>query len=218
MQRKISFAPGEYYHLYNRGVEKKNIFLDDRDYSRFQKMLYICNNSKPVVFKTIQGLPLDKIERSDRNIAIGAYTLMPNHVHILVKETKENGLSNFMSKLMTGYSMYFNKKYQRVGPLFQGRFKAEHVARDEYLKYMFAYIHLNPVKLIDPNWRERGLSHLQKTKNYLRKYKWSSCMDYLDIQREEKLILNTKEFPKYFKDKPSFANFLKDWLEFKSDF
>ena len=82
---------------------------------------------------------------------------MPNHFHILVKEKIENGISKFMGKLTTGYSMYFNKRYDRTGSLFQGVFKSVHADSDEYLKYLFAYIHLNPIKLINPEWKENGI-------------------------------------------------------------
>jgi len=157
MERKLTFSVGEYYHLYNRGVEKRNIFLEKRDSSRFQRLIYLANGTSPIRFSETEGQALNNIDRGDPLVAIGAYVLMPNHFHLLVKEVIENGLSKFMEKLATGYSMYFNKKHERVGPLFQGRFKGEHVDNDKYLKYLYAYIHLNPVKLIEPNWKKEGI-------------------------------------------------------------
>ena len=166
------FSEGEYYHVYNRGVDKRDIYLDNADRLRFNRLLHIANSTKPVVYKLVQRLPLDKVEVGERLVAIGAYCLMPNHFHLLVKEIKEGGITSFMEKLMTGYSKYFNKRNNRTGALFQGRFKAEHVDRDEYLKYLYAYIHLNPVKLIDSDWKEKGISNLSKAKKYFGEYPW----------------------------------------------
>ena len=150
MQRKFKFAPGEYYHIYSRGVDKRNIFLEDLDKDRFIKLIYACNSEKPVVFKTIQRLPLEEIDRGETIVDTGAYCLMPNHFHFLMREKKESGISAFLEKILTAYSKYFNKKYNRTGRLFESNFKAQHANDDNYLKYLFAYIHLNPVKNIEP--------------------------------------------------------------------
>jgi putative transposase len=212
MERKVRLAPGEYYHIYNRGVEKRVIFLDDSDKKRFIKLLYLANGTTPLVFKTVQGLPLDEVERGTRKLAVGAYVLMSNHFHILVKETQEGGITSFMEKLQTGYSMYFNKKNNRVGPLFQGTFKAEHINRDEHLKYLFAYIHLNPIKIIEPNWKEGGIKNIPLAESFLKKYTGSSYTEYIGGNREEKLIISSEEFPEYFSKLHNFKDFLKDWL------
>ena len=217
MQRKITFSEGEYYHIYNRGVEKRDIFSEPKDWRRFHRMLYVANGTKPVVYKTIQGYPLDKIERGEQLVAIGAYCLMPNHFHLLVKEISEGGISKFMEKLGTGYSMYFNKKYKRTGFLFQGNFKAEHVDSDEYLKYLFAYIHLNPVKLIEPTWKETGIREKKKAEEYLGRYLHSSYSDYMGKDREEKMILTKKEFPGYFTDPRDFSEYISDWLNYADE-
>ena len=216
MERKIKLAPGEYYHLYNRGVEKRSIFLDNSDRQRFVRLLYLTNGSVPVVFKSIQGRSLDQVEVGQKKVAIGSYVLMPNHFHILVKETNEGGVSSFMEKLQTGYSMYFNKKYERVGPLFQGRFKVEHIDRDEHLKYLFAYIHLNPVTLVEPRWKEKGIQNKQKVLGHLNTYLYSSYPEYVGVYREQKIILSPKEFPNYFLRKYDFEKFVEDWLECKN--
>ena len=139
---------------------------------------------------------------------------MPNHFHILVKEIVENGLSKYMEKLTTGYSMYFNKKYERVGPLFQGRFKGEHVDNDEYLKYLYAYIHLNPMKIIEPNWKEIGIKDKKRALKYISQYYYSSYGDYYGIKREEGAILSKNEFPLYFSKNHNFKLYINDWLTF----
>jgi len=217
MQRKIEISVGEFYHIYSRGVEKRNIFLDASDKERFHKLLYFANGERPYVFRLIQGQPLNAIEVGERKTAIGAYVLMPNHIHILVKETQEGGVSGFMEKLLTGYSMYFNKKYDRVGPLFQSRFKAQHANRDEYLKYLFAYIHLNPIKLFEPKWREKGIKDTVRAKKFLGQYQYSSYAEYAGKERSESIILSKKEFPDYFSEQDSFDDFLHDWLEFRDE-
>jgi putative transposase len=218
MNRKIVFSTDEYYHVYNRGVEMRDVFLANSDRIRFQELMFLCNSEKPIVHraaKEIQGSTLYQVDRGESLVSIGAYCLMPNHFHILVKEITEGGLVKFMQKLTTGYTMYFNKKQKRVGPLFQGRFKAEHVGRDEYLKYLFAYIHLNPVKLIEPDWKNVGIEDSVAAQQYLKEYDHSSYLDYLGTPREEQLILSRKDFPEYF-DKPhEFNDFINDWLEFR---
>lgn len=217
MERKFAFSVGEYYHIYNRGVEKRDIFMSPEDHTRFHKMLFVANGTKPVVFKTIQGRPLDIIETGEKIVAIGAYCLMPNHFHLLVKEIVEGGISIFMEKLSTGYSMYFNKKHDRTGALFQGKFKAEHVDSDEYLKYLFAYIHLNPVKLIEPIWKETGIRDKKKAEKYLLRHVHSSYLDYIGKEREERLILSKNEFPEYFHDTRDFSEYIADWLNYADE-
>jgi len=151
MSRILPFSTGEYYHIYNRGTEKRDIFLDKADYLRFIVLLYISNNIEAVHISNLreQGKFLRDIinlERKETLVDIGTYCLMPNHFHLLIKEKRAGGISEFMKKISTGYSMYFNKRYERTGRLFEGTFKSVHADSDEYLKYLFAYIHLNPIK------------------------------------------------------------------------
>lgn len=216
MNRKFQFSVGEFYHLYNRGSNKMPIFLDDSYKKRFIKLLFVCNSKKPVVFKTIQGLPLDEIDRGETLVDIGSYCLMPNHFHLLIREKMENGISLFMEKLSTAYSMYFNKKNERTGGLFEGTFKAIYANDDDYLKYLFTYIHLNPIKIIDPNWKEEGIKDKNKAKEFLREYVFSSYMDYLGADRPESGIINKQVFPDYFSTQQDFNYTINDWLSFKS--
>lgn len=212
MERKFNFSVDEFYHIYNRGNNKSIIFLNNSDKKRFQKLLYVCNSTEPVVFKTIQGLPLNKIKRGGTLVDIGAYCLMDNHFHLLLREKDEGGIAKFMSKLSTAYSMYFNKKNIRTGTLFEGVFKAQHADTDEYLKYLFAYIHLNPVKFIDPQWKEEGIKDMESARRLLSDYSYSSYQDYLINDRNEKSILSKEAFPGYFADKKEFEDFINDWL------
>ena len=135
MARNFEFAVGEYYHLYNRGTDKRDIFLHKGDYERFVGLLYLCNSEHPIHRSDYQSSTLTDIFRikvPKRIVAVGAYCLMPNHFHILVKEIKPNGISSFMQKFSTAYTMFFNKKYERTGALFESRFRARHVDNDRY--------------------------------------------------------------------------------------
>jgi len=208
--RKIKFSEGEYYHIYNRGVDKRSIFNDSNDYNKFIESLYCANSTEPIGKN--KGFPM--IIKGETLTYIGAWCLMPNHFHLLVKEKSEGGLSKFLSKLQTSYSMYFNSKYKRNGSLFQGMFKAEHLDEDGYLKYIYSYIHLNPVKLIQSDWKEKGLDDIEKTKEFLNNYKYSSHCDYLNLNRRETKILNKKVFPEYFESVDIFTDEIFSWLKF----
>ena len=214
MNRKFQFSIGEFYHLYNRGINKTPIFLDVFDKKRFIKLLFVCNSRKSVVFKSIQGQSLDEIDRGETLVDIGIYCLVPNHFHLLIKEKTENGISEFVKKVATGYSMYFNKKYERTGSLFEGPFKAKRIDTDEYLKYIFSYIHLNPIKIIDSQWKENKITDRVKAKNYLQKYPYSSYFEYIGGKRQEEKILEKDSFPEYFSQPKEFDDFINDWLSF----
>lgn len=213
--RKIAFVPGEYYHIYNRGNSKQEIFLDRQDYQRFVDLLFAANSSEKFNFAdSIKGISIYKQERNLRLVAIGAYCLMPNHFHILVTPLSEEGTTKFMQKLSTAYVMYFNTKYNRTGALFEGKFKAEHVNNDRHLKYLFSYIHLNPVKLIQKNWKEVGLIQKQKAVEFLKSYKYSSYADYLGENRPENIIISKSSFPGYFPDIGSFMKEIVTWINY----
>src|SRR3989344_3214113 len=145
--RKVPFAPGEYYHIYNRGNSKQTIFHDKADYDRFLKLLFLSNGEENFKVQFI-GKNIYEFNRGKELVHVGAYCLMPNHFHLLLTQAQDGGISKFIQKLSTGYSMYYNKKYERSGTLFEGKFKSQHAGEDNYMKYLFSYIHLNPIKLI----------------------------------------------------------------------
>jgi putative transposase len=217
-ERKVSFAHGEFYHLYNRGNSKQVIFKDGGDYQRFQQMLFAMNAVEGVTFRLIEREKMYKYDRGDLLVAIGAYCLMPNHFHILLTPLKEGGIQSFMQKLSTGYSMYFNKKYERTGGLFEGRFRAQHANSDEYLKYLFSYIHLNPLKLLQSNWKELGLKNVEGGKKYLDEYLFSSYPDFIEGNRPETNILEVAKFPNYFPQNISFIHEIQQWMNYQTLF
>lgn len=167
--------------------------------------MYICNTLKSIKLRDVG----ENFEREETIIDIGAYCLLPNHFHILVREKMEGGISKYMLKLMTGYSMYFNKKYERTGKLYEGVFKSIHANKDTYLKYLYSYIHLNPAKLIDKNWKENKNRNTDKLLKYVFSYPHSSIKEYTE---EKFSILNPTEFPTYFRKAIDHREELFEWL------
>ena len=213
--RTVNLVQGEYYHIYNRGNSKQKIFHDKEDYLRFISLLYISNTSESFNFYNLNrdtNFNIYEMERINLLVGIGAYCLMPNHFHILITEKVEGGISKFMQKLSTAYSMYYNKKHERTGGLFEGKFKSQHADTDHHLRYLFSYIHLNPIKIIQKDWKEKGIKNKKEIVNYLSKYPYSSYLDFIGEKRIQKKILNIEEFPKYFSNKNSFIKEIFEWL------
>lgn len=223
--RKVPLVEEEFFHIYNRGNNKQKIFFDEEDYSRFVKLLYLCNSIRnfnfrdDIIEKGINAWDFDRIETI---VHIGAWVLMPNHFHIYLTSSdstddghrgdKRNNITIFMGKLCTAYSKYLNKKYGRTGGLFEGIFKSSHVSDDTQAKYLFSYIHLNPVKLIDKDWKENGIKNKKATLEFLGDYKWSSYLDYKEADRSEFKILDIDKFPDYFPNEESFTREILDWI------
>jgi REP element-mobilizing transposase RayT len=145
--RKTPFVNNEIYHIYNRGIDKRIIFKDTSDYHRFLESIIELNTER-----TFGGLYLksflDKNNLSNTKnqnnlVEIVAYCLNPNHFHFIIKQIADNGISQFMQRIGTGYTLYFNNKEKRSGSLFQGKFKSKHVDNNEQLLYLNAYVNLN---------------------------------------------------------------------------
>lgn len=222
--RETEFVEGEYYHLYNRGNSKQKIFLDDSDRERFLKLLYLCNSEQRLDFKNdIVKRKIDAwdFEKGESIVNIGAWVLMPNHFHLYITPKTEallpsgNAITDFMHRVLTSYSKYFNARHYRTGSLFEGKFKSVHISNDSQAKYLFSYIHLNPIKLIDSLWKERGIKNKKKTLDFLNSYKWSSYLDYLEKIRPENKILNRIDFLDYFESKEDFEEEIFDWIKIR---
>lgn len=149
--RNKFYIEDSYYHVYNRGVEKRNIFLDQKDYHVMLNLLKIYLSPIGEAKTQLNKLFPDKRNRVRRTfngeIELHAFCLMPNHFHLLLKQRTKNAMTEFIRSVCTAYSMYFNKKHKRVGSLFQGIYKAVLVSEDEYLLHLSRYIHRNPLKL-----------------------------------------------------------------------
>ena len=206
MYRKTPFVSGEHYHIYSRGVEKRKIFLNTKDYDRFIALLYIMKQD--LSFRMDNFLQahknnlveIFKEQREKTLVSILGYCLMPNHFHLILYEHTENGITKFMGKLLTAYSMYFNTKYERSGPLFTHPFRSEHIDNESQYMYIFSYIHLNPISIIEKNWKEEGVKNKKETEEFLQNYKYSSYLDFLEKNRPELDIIDFSLVPKYIKD------------------
>lgn len=179
------YEEGAYYHIYNRGNEKRNIFLDDSDFQFFLTRLQQClsiNLETLKVKSRIQPLPKN-------SFSLVNYCLMPNHFHLLIRQNTNIPSSKLLSKLCTSYSKYFNKKYERTGHLFQDQFKQSHIDNNKYLLWLSAYIHQNP-----------------KTANLVSNpedYYWSSYREFienLEFICEKDFILNQFASPRKYKE------------------
>jgi len=224
--RKVDFIEGEYYHIYNRGNSKQKIFLDEKDRERFLKLLYLCNSKQRIDFNNDivkRKINAWDFEKGESIVNIGAWVLMPNHFHLYITPKTEarlpfsNAVTNFMHRVLTAYSKYFNAKHQRTGSLFEGKFKSVHIENDTQAKYLFSYIHLNPIKLVDSKWKKQGIKNKKEAIEFLNSYKWSSYLDYLEIVRQENKIFDRVNFLNYFKTKRDFQKEIFEWINIKTD-
>ncbi|MEK7154424.1 MAG: transposase [Patescibacteria group bacterium] len=181
----------EIYHTLNRGVDKREIFMDDQDRFRFVHDLYAFNDADLINanywdfkkandsgFNVIARRSIEK-KRRKMLVNIHAFCLMPNHYHLLLSPKIEGGIPKFMKKLNMGYARYFNERYKRKGALFEGRYKSIPVMNDKHFGFIPQYIHFNPLDLVSPEWRENRLVDCQKAINFLGSYRWSSYLDYI---------------------------------------
>jgi len=220
MLRKDPFITGEYYHIYNRGIDKRIIFKSKKDYERFMMLLFVSNSNA-------QSFRLDNLinqqhktfneilvlDRGEQFISIGVWCLMTNHFHLLVRQEIDGGITKFMRKLGIGYSMFFNIKYERTGALFGGLFKSKLIGVDDnYLRHLFGYIHINPLEIEFPHWEDKINRSSVDMKKFLKSYRYSSYLDYIGEDRIEKNIINPEGFPDYFKSSQSFQDFVENYF------
>ncbi|MFH0804077.1 MAG: transposase [Candidatus Zambryskibacteria bacterium] len=187
------FAPDSYYHVFNRGNAKMDIFLDQEDYKfflwRLKENLFPSKAEKNRRAPSA-NLPKERYVRKllpPNSFSLVCYCLMPNHFHLLIRQNSKIKISELMLRVCGSYAKYFNKKYDRVGSLFQDQFKATLINKNNYLLWLSTYIHKNPQK--------GGLV------NKLEDWKWSSYLDYIDQSREDfcdkKIILDQLNSDKY---------------------
>jgi len=223
--RTIQFIKGHFYHIFNRGVEKRDIFESEADMWRFLQALFLFNDEKSLI-SSLYGLERDKGAMNfsviknffqeqgynrDPLVRICADCLMPNHFHLLIEEIKENGISRFMHKIGTGYTNFFNAKYDRVGSLLQGPYKAVMVENDDYLQYLLAYINIiNPAQLIEPEIKEKGVMDIDKVLDFAENYQWSTHQYYLG--KMESIIVDKGIFQNFFPTPEEYRDFSKKIL------
>lgn len=218
---------GELYHVLNRGVDKREIFLEDGDYFRFIHDLFEFNDEdntlnlnyflskKQTITQSIDVRRRYLENRKPRKLLVEILTfcLMPNHYHLLLRPKVENGIPLFMKKLNGGYAKYFNLKYERVGTLFQSRYKSVLIKRDAHFIHIPYYIHSNPLSLIEPKWQEKKVQNYGGAIKLLESYRWSSHLDYLGKENfpsvtQRRLLLDFFGGPQNYKK--SFNKWVKD--------
>jgi len=226
--RKTQLINNEFYHIYNRGTDKRIIFNDDFDFCRFVFQMYACNVGRPVnIFRKGVAVPGRIILEGGEPIKgfivregsplvnILSFCLMPNHFHFILQQRAERGISKFMQKLGTAYTMYFNLRNERSGSLFQGKFKAVHIGDENFLLHLSRYIHLNPIEILQSHWKEEGIREWEKANDFLESFQWSSYPDYIGLRKSK--ITDRNIFNYYFnffskKGVKDYKEFLISWL------
>ena len=226
MQRPTPLSTDETYHVFNRGAHKNRVFTSPGDYERFLLLLFLCNTTSAILmrdlFQKYRGRSSVEIFSNEKRlekslVSIFAYSLMPNHFHLVVQQRTDGGITQFMKKVCTAYSMYFNLKYKHSGVLFQGRFKSSHIDTEPYFRHIFAYVHLNPVELIEKEWEERGVRDKRKVRNFLNNYRYSSFYDYSVAERPEKELLALDDAPDFLRQHNDLEEMLADYSEGTED-
>lgn len=205
--RKVIFANEEYYHICNRGTQGTNIFADRYDVERFLQSIDEFNSVEPVGSIFENSFRPEKPAKKLVNLI--AYCLNPNHFHLLLEQVSENGIMKYLQRL-GGYSWYFNKKYQRKGTLFQGRFQARHITSNDYLLHVSAYVNLNnrvhqlggpAAKLVRSSWDEYAKNKNGLCKKDIILSQFSSSKEYENYALETlELMIEKKREDKELKD------------------
>ncbi|MBI3638518.1 transposase [Candidatus Wolfebacteria bacterium] len=209
----------ELVHVLSRGVDKRKIFMDNQDYFRFIHDLFEFNDKERINttfyrFHRSNDIASRKIERKPRKLLVDIHTfcLMPNHYHLLLSAKVENAIPKFMKKLNMGYAKYFNQKYERKGALFEGRYKSIPIKNDAHFIHIPYYIHLNPLDLITPEWRDRKLKNYKKAINFLNSYRWSSHMDYAG-KHNFPSVTHREFLMEFFESSQEYNRNIKEWLK-----
>lgn len=185
----------ELVHALNRGVDKRDLFLDDQDRLRFVYGLYIFNNQYPVDMAALKtkGLAMSFSEPREPFVDVHGWCLMNNHYHLILSPRSENGIVLFLRKLNIGYAKYFNERYDRVGTLFQGRTKKVPIDHESQFLYILHYVHLNALDFLAgaDHWRERDnrkIRNVSEAVEHLGNYRWSSYLDYSGVKNFPELL------------------------------
>lgn len=210
----------ELYHVINKGVDGRNLFLDSQDFVRFIHNLYEFNNTAPTIESSRRNISDTyvghrKSHIRERLVEIHGWCLMKDHYHLLISEIIDGGLIKFMTKINIGYAKYYNERYERSGHLFQGKTKKILVRDEAHFLYILHYLHLNPLDYLSgaSEWRARDKSTIKNAKDalkYLSEYRWSSFLDYCN-KKNFPSILTKDLFGNLFGNyQESIENYLKD--------
>lgn len=217
--RRDEFAVGEWYHCYSRGVDKRVVFETTADYDRFLQALYLSNDTDSVSrgnFQHLRHAQILELARERSLVSIGAYSLMSNHFHILIQEITEGGISRFMHKVGTSYTMYFNIKNARTGNLFVKPFRSKRIVDDRYFMRIAQYIHLNAAEILDRSYKKGKTTNIAHLERQIREYRYASFPDYVGVKRVENAILD-REAMEVIKDGlPPLRHLLEEASEYYS--
>src|SRR3989338_4312931 len=208
------------FHICNRGVEKRTIFLNDNDYRRFLENAYRSNNRSDAI--RFRGTDLFfNPPPQEKIVDILKWSLLPNHYHLLVVELIEGGAIEFTKRLGNGYTKYFNIKYDRSGYLFQNKAQIIEPKSHAHNLYLPLYVELNPLDLIEKTWREQGMSNKKKTLEFLMNYPWSSFQTYFGKSPYIALTNKEKFYELFETTETEFKNeidaFLKSEIPYMQD-
>lgn len=209
----------EFYHALNRGVDKKVIFPQDKDYFRFVHNLAEFNDKNWVSHSNTR-LSHEFIDIESRKkqkellVELYGFCLMDNHYHLLLSPLEQDAMSTYLHKVNMGFSKYFNTKYDRSGTLFQGRYKSVLIESEKQFSHILLYIHLNPLDYFMPEWRKRSLNgrEVDKCLKYLESFRWSSHLDYLGKGRFFGLDQKS-HFLNYYNGVDGYLDALVNWLK-----
>ena len=193
-RRNETFQVGNWYHCYNRSIEKRTAFEDTADYRRFLELLYLANDDSPLRRHDISVSRFEDIfsvPRGERLVAVGAFCLMPGHFHLALKEEVEGGITSFMRKLGTAYTTYFNGRHKRVGNLFLKPFRSTGVSSDRHLHHLISYVHTNPTILYEPEWKSGHVVDHQYVAEHLAAYPYSSLGAHQGARTPQRAIVDS---------------------------
>jgi len=236
-QRKEGFENDQIYHVILRALDNNLIFKDLDDYYRGIFSIYEFNNSDSVTIqarrkaraafknavKKADRLPMsiqlpEFIDERKIMVEILAFCFMPNHIHLLLRQVADNGISKFMQKVGIGYGKYFNTKYERKGHVFQDAFKSVHIESDRQFMVVATYIFTNPVALIEPGWKENGIRNhsAEEVLKFLENYKWSSYLDCIGIKNFDS-VTNRDFLMEMMSGESGCKKAVEDWISAKKD-
>lgn len=236
--RKEQFVIGKFYHIVLKGIDANEIFKNIDDYYRGIFSIYEFNDTKMVeirerrrtrlklkeqikrankesqkIIKQVRGGPTSADSRL-KLVEVLAFCIMPNHIHLLLRQIQDGGIKKFMVKFGTGYGGYFNRKYKHQGHVFQKQFTAVHIKNEDQLKVVFVYIHTNPVSLIEPKWKDLGIKDQKRANKFVKNYKWSSHSDYIG-KKNFPSVTDRKFISKIMGYEEGCKNFVGNWIKYK---
>ena len=219
MTRAESFVPGSFYHVFNRGVDKRKIFLEEQDFWRFYILMFLLNDTDyrsqgrktNAIIHDIDGALIKSVGQTGKPlVSILSFCLLTNHFHLLLRPLMSGGISRFMQRLSMAYSKYFNRKYERSGTLYESEFKAVGVQNEPHFIHIPRYIHLNALDLTDMNWREGAIENWDKALHFLDQYPWSSHPVFMG-ERQRMPVVDPELAVNLFDGQNEYVSFIKGW-------